>query len=388
MNEHDTTDSQKNDSAISETHEVVVKDYSEVSEASAKLDGQQPAQEIQVKTEPYQQVPPTETAVHEASKANPGVFVLQWLTYAFWGCSIAAMMLLFGYAVSYFLEGEAQSFFDLSSLMVYELAATVVLTIVAFACDRFYSKYEEATKTGVSMGIMVLHAVIFSLFGVSTMITVMYALVRMLVGEISDSQEPFVMLAWSLFGSGLYVAFLVRILWSGGKVMPAKRFRLAMLVLMLITVGLAIAGPVNATRQSRNDRLIADNLGKVSVAINQYAQENKALPHDLASITSKLDDKGAQLVKEKLVEYTPQTKPTSGVGVNTYGSYNEEQGYGGSSTATSSDSEGHWYQLCVKYVKASMNNSSYDGSGKERSTNPSTYSHAAGRVCYDLATYE
>ena len=100
-----------------------------------------------------------------------GTLILQWLTYAFWGWAVLSLSILTGLVIFNFLNGSQSS-----TSTPYAIAAVIVLLPISVLCDYLYSKREPILKSGPSLVIMVIHSVIFALFGIAALITVCIAL--------------------------------------------------------------------------------------------------------------------------------------------------------------------------------------------------------------------
>src|SRR5680860_463031 len=100
---------------------------------------------------------------------TPGIIVLQWLTYAFWGLTVFATSLLSASVIAYFITPTNNNDFS-----AYATAAVLVLLPISVICDIFYSKQEPEHKTGASSIIMIIHAVFFALFSIGALIAIVF----------------------------------------------------------------------------------------------------------------------------------------------------------------------------------------------------------------------
>lgn len=311
--------------------------------------------------------PATSPAVSPPATANlvkpvnsPGTIVLQWLTYAFWGWTVLAVVLLISLVISSAV-GES----DQGSFTPYAIAAALVLLPISLVCDYFYGKLEPAAKTGSAVVVMVIHAVIFALFGIGSLIGAVFAVVQLSTSSI-ESTPTKVALYTSLLATVIYAATFVRTLLPGGLAWIRLAYRGAMSALVLIFMVLAIIGPVAAARATRNDRLIVSGLSNVQSAINNYARKNSSLPASLDSIQNSTKGDAKSIIEQKLVEYTPNTKAA------------DKSRFDSSMT--------YYYKLCVDFVKSTR------GYGEDTIYRPeedyttyiSAYSHGAGKTCYKL----
>ena len=303
---------------------------------------------------------------------SPGLLVLQWLTYAFWGWTVLALAWLTSISVSHFVDSSSGSgYFD--SMIAYSLAAVIVLFVISLVCDIFYAKQEPEHKTGAAMVIMIIHTVIFALFGIGSLIIAVFAIVRMLIGDsaYSDSSGPMSMLISFAIIAVVYGATLLRTLRPAWLKRAALLYWVFMTVVVVVVTTLGIVGPATQARMTRDDRLIDSNLSLVSTAVNEYANDKAMLPASLDDVKGDLKGDSLSLVERDLVEYKP-------IGTS-------------DSTATESTdattSESFDYDLCVTYKAESDYYSTYQSPKAEtRETTPATYGHKKGKVCYELTT--
>jgi hypothetical protein len=332
-----------------------------------------------------QQTAATETKPEPASIStqpqhnSPGIVILQWLSYAFWAWLVVGLIWLISLTLASTILDE-----DVSSTIPYALAASIVLLPVAFFVDLFYRKYEPIKKQGASMVIMVIHAVIYALITIGTLIGAVFILLNMLINDsfVFDSAASVALYA-TTFASLAFGFVFVRVL----NPFKTKRFtKLFAFVMLGISAALIVLGficPAMGAFNLRNDRLIEAGIGPIATTVGTYVSDNDTLPKSLSDLTFS-DDSADSLVEKGLVTYKPEGKFTPAsddeIEIN--------KGY-----------EQYRYQLCVTYAKASTyQNRGYDGvtsspeiypypGDDEYQTYPDSYSHPAGKVCYKLAAY-
>lgn len=314
---------------------------------------------------PSQQFNPPQNTDH-AVVNSPGVIVLQWLTYAFWGWTILAMSILTITVLANFITGT-----ETGGFTPYGIAAVLVLLPISIVCDVFYSKQEPAKKAGAASIVMVIHAVIFALFGIGSVIAIVFSLVSIFTSG-SDSSSMQVSLYSAMIIAVLYGAVFLRTI-NPPRLSVFKKF---FIIFMTIVVGiiaiLGIVGPAANERATRNDRLITGNINLLKTEIDDYTREKKKLPADLADLS--LDGDVKNMVDKGLVRYTANTLPSTGTTRR--------------STTTSTT---HYYQLCVTYTKASKDryrsSSGYANDSDGYTTYISSYgAHDAGEECYKIKT--
>lgn len=325
------------------------------------------------KEEPEAQAPVATPAAATPSTPHvntPGVVVLQWLTYAFWGWLILGLIWL----VSVILLNAILKT-SVSEVVPYAVAVTIILLPIAFVTDLMYRKHEPVKKTGAAMVIMVIHAVIFALLGIGALIIAAFVGLNAAINIGENINTQMVGLFTALAAAVLYVAAFARTLNPFKSKMPVMMYGISMLVVSLMLLIAAIAGPIVQSVVGRNDKLIEQNLTSVQRAVSDYIDDKKALPKSLDDV--QVSTKGGKdLVSKNLVEYIPGT--TKNTASRT-----------GTSTTTT-----YQYELCVTYAAASSSNRySYNDSYSQNDSYTSylyTNSHDAGRVCYKLkdTTYD
>ena len=311
--------------------------------------------------------PVLETKEHEkkdVTASGPGLIVLQWLTYTFWGWTVLAMSILVIIVLTFFLDKSL----SVGDSPLYSMAAVLVLLPIAAICDFLYIKREPLQKTGAASAVTIVHAVIFALFAIGALISVVFSLVTLMISA-SGSETTNIYLYGGLIIAVLYALVFLR------TILPKflVKFRTAFVILMVVIVGticaFSIFGPVNEAKLTRNDKLIVANLSTVNEAITSYTNTNSKLPTDLNSL--KLTGDAKKLVTDKLVIYQKDSAPYS----------------------AGSDYPTYYYQLCVNYTKADTTQSSYSSgsiydSGDGYSSYLTTYGHGAGNTCYKLKTID
>lgn len=225
---------------------------------------------------------------------------------------------------------------------------------------------------------MVIHAVIFALFGVGSLIAAVFSIVSLFTSS-SDTSNNQTALYSALIIFVLYGATLLRTI-NPAKLPFIRRFYVIFMVLSVGLIALlGLLGPVAHARQTRNDTLIENNLNPVNDGINEYAQTNKKLPANLNNLN--LSEDAQKLATNNSVEYMPNTKPPLTTNNSTY-NY--------SANSTDSSNATYYYQLCITYTAVKKDSYSYgQGSDKDAdgyATTLDIYSHPSGRTCYKLKT--
>ncbi len=311
---------------------------------------------------------------------GPALVVLQWLSYALWGGTIIAISTLAAAVLTFYITGS-----NIGDVALYSLAAVLVLIPISLICDVLYLKNEPSLRTRSSSIVMTIHAVLFALLGIGSLITIAFSLVSIVVGS-AGHDGIIVTLYTSLIVALLFILLFLR------TVLPKKysKMKYVFMVIMVISVVLVcvfgIFGPIADAQVTRNDKLIESNLPTVSEAVTTYSNNNGHLPASLDNL--KLTGDAKKLVTDKLVTYKKDSAPSS--------SYYYS-------------SKDYYYQLCVTYKKAgtsqyststpiynsdsAASSSSTSGAssslietGSNYSYYPYTTNHPAGNKCYKLMT--
>ena len=255
--------------------------------------------------------PVTPVVMKVAQQSDATTAVLQWLAYSFWGWTVLTIGYLVGLTASYTL---GNSYSTISPVIIpSSIAAAVILLIIASVTDYFYSKREVEHKTGISMVLMVIHAVLFGLLAVGSLITIAFSLIQWTVGGSSGSigAQVAAITAGTLFVT--YVLILLRVV----RPFIFSKFRLLFNIAFLLIVGLlavlAISGPVIQTAKLKNDRAVATAVTSLETSVQRFVTAEGRLPKDLdelltdGNVTERSDQAVpiADLVKENRVTYTP-----------------------------------------------------------------------------------
>lgn len=333
---------------------------------------------------------PASAVIEDLPHPGPGMMVLQWLVYALWGWTVLALSGLVILVVNQLLakndNGVSYWYGDGIS---YLLAAVIVLFIISLACDLFYARAERkhARTTGTNV-IMIIHAVLFALFGIGALISSVFGGVRLLIGDTADTSGA---VASILSGGIIFVLYgltLLRTLrprWIKGVVTV---YWLLMATALVAGVVLGVMGPAAQARLRAQDAVIENALPSLAESINVHANETGTLPRGLNELTN-LDQYGdgsdvKRLIDENLVQYKPGEKLPLATAQG-MGTIKPGVDWQDGTVATI-----YHYQLCVDYKTAygtSDSSSSYrQNKGQPYDTHISTYGHRAGNTCYDVQT--
>jgi hypothetical protein len=193
---------------------------------------------------------------------STSTLISQWLTYAFWGWTVLILSIL-TYTVFYDFLDQGDS----SSFNYYVISATLVLLPISFICDYLYSKQEPQKKTGAASIIMVVHAVLFALFGIGSLIWCVFSLVSLLTGDSGDHSSAYAGLFSSLIIAVFYAATFARTLNPPQLGWIAKTYRLFVLVVVTIFIILGFVGAhhnANKDTYSGNYDSYSDNSDNTS----------------------------------------------------------------------------------------------------------------------------
>jgi len=314
--------------------------------------------------------PPIVAQAPQATQSvnTPAVLILQWLTYAFWGWTILAMSFLTSIVLATFILGT-----DASTYSPYVVAAVVVLLPISAITDKFYSKKEPVKKTGGATIIMVIHAVLFALFCIGSLIAIVFSIISYFTNSGGSSNTTVALLS-AIIIMLLYASIFLRVLTPYKPTWLHKAFMFYMIIVVGIMVVLGIAGPTYQASVTKNDKLIENNLSSLTTSIDSYANSHNKLPQSLNQLS--LSGDTATMVNKNLVTYIPDTQAA------VYPDQSNSQNYY-YQTPT------YYYQLCVTYRKSSgtgTNPSSYQNANNGYSNYIDSSSHPAGKDCYNVAT--
>ncbi len=304
---------------------------------------------------------------------SAGVIVLQWLTYVFWGWTVLATIWLVYIVIANLILQT-----DLTAFIPYVIAAVSVLLPLSFVCDLFYARKEPEHKSGVATIVMVIHAVIFAVFGIGVLISVVLTLVQMFISDSSDTKTSLTVLITLSISALLYGATFFRTLNPTPKIRVSLFYRLFMAVVLAVFIIMAFVGPVARSLATRNDRLIVAHIGDVNDGVQHYIETNRKLPTSLNDLA--LSPEAKVLVDKELVKFKPADQQT----------VIDQNGNTGSKVQVQSFvvSTDYRYQLCATYKEAAGNGvvstSIYDKDADGYQSYLSVYDHPAGEVCYKL----
>jgi hypothetical protein len=292
----------------------------------------------------------TSSARTSKKPSSPGLIILQWLTYAFWGWTILALAWLISIIMT-----TAISNIDTSDTVPYAIASVLVLLPIAAITDLFYTRHEPTKKTGAAMVVMVIHTVLFALFGIATLIIGVLSIVQLFIATGNATATKVTM----------YTAFIIAVFYAITflrTLNPTKNRThiYGYIGLMSAAVGmfaiLGFTGPLIQASLSKDDRLIEKHISSIPDSIRAYTAEHDKLPQSLSDIKPQSDE-AKQLIDRNLVRYTP-------------------------------GKEADQYTLCATYKKSKSdpNISRPYPEPKGESAYLFVYDHPAGEVCYNLTT--
>lgn len=309
----------------------------------------------------------------ELSPANtPGVIVLQWLTYAFWGWTILSLIWLTYIVIANIILGS-----DMTPVIPYAIASVLVLFPLSFTLDLFYGRKEQARKTGAATVVMVIHAVLFAVCGIGVLIGAVFTTIELFISDATNTDIQVTILLTLLFSAVFYGLTFIRTLNPSPKVPIAKSFKFIMAFFIGLFLVLAFIGPVAKSITTKDDRAIESNLPLIGFAIERYVSENDNLPASLADI-SLSEPEAKKLIEQGLVQYKPEPGAIE----------KQLPRVGGDNKLTNYE---YRYQLCATYKVASKKSGSgYYNPPKDDNSEYQEYlaatPHAAGEVCYKLKT--
>jgi hypothetical protein len=376
------------------TEHADLKHRIEADSADDRPDGAGPVHHERVNegSQPVAPVAAPAPVVAELPHPGPGLMVLQWLVYAFWGWTVFSLSWLIFAVVTRLID--QRSYESGRSLMSnegisYLLASVIVLFIIAILSDIFYARAERkhASTTGTNV-IMIIHAVIFALFGIAALIAAVFGGVSLMVGEATDTTGAVSTIITGGIIFVLYGATLLRTLrprWIKGV---APFYWMFMTLTVIISVVLGVMGPAAQVRLSAQDALVENNLPSLAESINAHTKETGSLPKSLNELTN-LGEYGEgddlkKLIDSNRVAYTPGERLTND-------SRSSIQMTPGSSQMGGTVPTAYHYELCATYKTAvgtdySTSRRYKNDTGDRYDTYISTFEHPKGEKCYDIQT--
>lgn len=326
-------------------------------------------------------------APKDPSGQTAGQTILQWLTYAFWGWTVVAVIWLAYSVVSSFIIGvDAPSsipfateegivpYMGENSLFVlpYVVAASIILLLLSLVCDLLYSRREAVKKTGTPMVIMVAHAVLFAVISAAAFIGATFVTIQLANSDDMTKQDSLLIsLATFFAGTVLYCLVFLRVLNPVPWFKNGRVFSVLMTLIVGGLVVLAFVGPFAQSPVAREDRVVADAVMGLPASVNEYVRENGRLPQALSDMTFS-EATVRSVIDKGLITYTPRDVVSS-------------TEYSGSGRGTYND---YRYELCATYVSESRSHSiSSDQSllkDAEYQKDLWINEHPAGKVCYKL----
>ena len=307
---------------------------------------------------------PVQPPVHAPEKPvhnTPGVIILQWLTYAFWGWLIIGLIWLIALVLMHTLTESKEAVID---MLPYAIAGTIVVLPIALICDLFYRKREPKKKTGGASVIMIIHAVIFALLGIGALILAAFMLVNMMLTSSRDIDGQLVTVYTAGSAAALYTFAFLRTLQPFKKSLSILYSSVMATAATLLLV-FAFAGPLISSLSMKQDNLIRNSISTIHSSVSDYINERGELPASLADVSIQ-DEESLALIQEGKITYKAEGKA---IQVSSYGTKNTPV---------------LRYQLCTTFEHARNNSSTIRSSRTEYQSYPDTYRHPAGPVCFKL----
>ncbi len=312
-------------------------------------------------------VAPVSTSIPQESQSgtSAGIVILQWLTYAFWGWTLLALTGLIATVLFAFFTDA-----DTSETIPYVIAATLVLLPISFVCDIFYGRKEPAKKHGASMVVMVIHAVIFALFGIGMLISAVLIMVQLAINGLGESSEyQIATIVTLLLSAVLYALTFIRTLNPLPKLRIAKFYPIAMAVIVVLFIIGGFIGPIAQAQLAKVDKQTDKAVDDITSKVSEYVSTNSKLPESLNDLS--LESETTDVVSAASITYKPEGAAAGG----THSLRTEELRY----------------QVCATYnrdapgARYEPTYNRYDSQDQYRSS-ANTYSHRSGNVCYKLKT--
>lgn len=295
----------------------------------------------------------------QSGSSSAGVIILQWLTYAFWGWTILSLVWLL-----YIVVASLTTSYDATGMVPYAIAAALVLLPISVICDLFYGPREPVRKTGAAMVVMVIHAVIFALFGIGMLISGVLTIVQIAIGSSGEHEFQVVWLWTSFISAAIYGLTFIRTLNPAPKLRIGRIFPFVMTAIVGLFIILGFVGPVTKASLTRDDREIVSSMNGIKEAVDRYVETNKSLPTSFEGVS-----------------LTPNQKSLVDRGLVTYKSDGERP------LTENGGGREYRFQLCANYKeKSGEGREDYGVSKHEYESYLYISDHVAGNVCYKVST--
>lgn len=326
------------------------------------------------------------TTKAKSAISTPTLVLVQWLSYVFWALTIIAISYVASTVIGFYTDVLTTTFIE---QVAYGVVAVVVLLPLAIITDTFYGRYEDTRKSTATSVVHVIHSVLFALTAIGALITLAFLSVNLLIAT-DPSPTAVVDISTSAIVFVLFAILLLRITRPTMHRYLRNVFRIKMIVVALVAIGFAIAGPVGYAVVTKGDRQVRDSLNYISTMVSSYVGQENKLPINLET---GLDDSQAKmygyndslrttalrLESEGVIKYTP----------NTHAPIIDTDAKSETTTTT------YLYELCGTFAHGLRKDSLYDSYPAypvaEDSTVSSDYASyipsgevKAGEVCYKL----
>lgn len=267
---------------------------------------------------------------------------IQWLSYTFWMFTIIAVAAISASTIPFFTDTTTASAPEFTT---YAVVSALILLPIALVADIIYARMAPKKRPPASSVVMVIHTVIFSVAALGGLISVVFLSVNSLLSTSTSPILAEVVTAAIIFL--LFAGLSLRISRSHPKRWLVLGFRADVIIVTLVAIGFAVAGPVGYGVITKQDRLARDAAIMLSSRISTSVNTNGTLP---ATIDAALEDESTyysvfddtigdaskDLAKKGIITYTPNTtKPTE-----KYDSFSE------------TTQKTFYYEICVTYNHA------------------------------------
>lgn len=315
--------------------------------------------------------------------STPVLVVSQWLSYVLWALAITAIAYVTSTIIGFYSDVTTTL---PAELVAYGVVAIAILLPLALIADIFYGKYEDERKTTATSVVMVIHAVLFALVAVGALIVTAFYSINPLFST-TPNPTAVVDIATAATVFVLFVILLIRVAKPRLYRFLRPIFRTKFIVIGVVVVGFAIAGPLSYAVITKNDRLTRDAVVYASSALNAYVSQGNDLPANIDSNLGSGDGmypygygqesihkESIRLQKEGVITYTPNTQPVE--------TLKDEFSTGNKKV--------YYYELCATYQHALRKDPTMSYVTPADSNGYTDYltidSVESGKQCYKLKT--
>ena len=277
--------------------------------------------------------------------STPVLVLAQWLSYVFWALTIVAIAYVTSTVIGFYTDVNTTM---PAEFVAYGVVALLIMLPLALIADIIYGRHEDERKTTATSVVMVIHSVLFALVAIGALISTAFFSISPLFSTTS-SPTAVVDITTSAVVFLLFAGLLLRVAKPRLHKWLRPTFRVKYVLIGLVALGFAIAGPLGYALTTKNDRLTRDALVYVSSVLNAYVAQGNDLPANIdvdlgigdaiypySFGQDTLKNEAIRLQKAGTITYTPNIQAVETV----------------KDEYTSGNKKVYYYELCGNYEHA------------------------------------